>query len=57
MVPSEIYQMNGIVAFILHFGWQNIYGIAEEQPVYISVSICKASDECIKQALHWLKCK
>jgi len=49
--------MNGIVAFILHFGWQNIYGIAEEQPVYISVSICKASDECIKQALHWLKCK
>ena len=40
MVPSETNQMNGIVAFIVHFGWQRVIGIAEEQPVYISVSIC-----------------
>jgi len=43
MVPSETNQMNGIVAFIGHFGWQRVIGIAEEQPVYISLADATAS--------------
>ena len=38
MVPSDTHLTDGIVSFILHFEWERIKVIVEEQPVYITVS-------------------